>query len=124
MRQRRILGLAGAGGATGLINGLLGIGAGSFLVPLLVFWTGLDEHDAHGTSLATILPTSLASALIYASRNLIDYRVALWAAAGGAVGAYVGARIMHRLSPSFLRRMFAVFLAVAAARMLLAGVLR
>lgn len=122
--KARTLKLGAAGAATGLINGLLGIGGGSFLVPVLVLMLGMDEHEAHGTSLATILPTSCISAAIYASRSLVDFPTAGWAATGGAVGAYIGAKLMRRMSPSFLRRLFAIFLAVAAVRMIFAGAVR
>lgn len=126
-RSRGELGVAtfiALGVVTGLVNGFLGIGGGSFLVPILVFLIGLDEHLAHGTTLAVILPTSAISALIYSTHRLVDYDLAWKAAIGGAVGAFAGALLMEHIAPGLLRRVFAAFLALAALRMLLAGVLR
>ena len=68
------LGLIGL--LTGLINGLLGIGGGTILIPAMVFLLGEEQHVAHGTSLAVILPTALMSTLIYQYNSHIDWVLA------------------------------------------------
>jgi uncharacterized protein len=67
------------------------------MVPLQVIWTRMGEHRAHGTSLAAIVPISLAAALLYyfgGERPEVDLRVAGVMTIGSVVGAYVGARLM------------------------------
>lgn len=106
---------------TGLVNGLLGIGGGTLLVPALAFMIGVDEHRAHGTSLATILPTSAVSAYIYGTNQFLDWQLAWRVALGGTGGALLGAALMGRLSPFLLRRVYAVTIAVIGVRLVLAG---
>ena len=102
MPLSEILGLAGAllaaGLATGLLAGLLGIGGGGILVPVLyeVFGAlGVDDavrmHLAVGTSLAVIVPTSLRSFAAHRARGAVDLdlvrSMALWVVAGVGLGA-------------------------------------
>ena len=102
MPLSEILGLAGAllaaGLATGLLAGLLGIGGGGILVPVLyeVFGVlGVDDavrmHLAVGTSLAVIVPTSLRSFAAHRARGAVDLdlvkSMALWVVAGVGLGA-------------------------------------
>lgn len=104
--------------AAGLVNGLLGVGGGTVLVPALTLWKQVPDHQAHGTTLAVILPTSVASVLVYSQRGYLDWRLALWLAAGGATGSYLGARLLERLSEATLRKVFAVFLILAGLQLL------
>jgi uncharacterized protein len=102
MPLSEILGLAGAllaaGLVTGLLAGLLGIGGGGILVPVLyeVFGAlGVDDavrmHLAVGTSLAVIVPTSLRSFAAHRARGAVDLdlvkSMALWVVAGVGLGA-------------------------------------
>lgn len=103
----------------GLSSGFLGIGGGVFLVPALVFLIGLPEHEAHATSVTTIVPTTLVSALIYAGNKLVNLNLAWQLAVGGVVGGYIGARLMNRCPPLLLRRAYAVFIAAISLKMLL-----
>jgi len=103
---------------TGLVNGTLGVGGGSFLVPVLVLWRRMEEHMAHGTSLAAIGAISAVSAAVYATNRFIDLPLALKVTAGGVIGGYLGARLMALLPAVWLRRIFGLFLAFAAIRML------
>jgi uncharacterized membrane protein YfcA len=103
---------------TGLISGFLGVGGGVFLVPALVFFAGLPEHDAHATSIATILPTTLVSSTVYAAHRLVDPALTAKVTAGAVVGAYLGARLMKRCTPLFLRRSLGALLALASLKML------
>ena len=50
--------LATIGGAGGLLSGLLGVGGGVIMVPLLVLWAGYRQRDAHALSLGAIIPIS------------------------------------------------------------------
>jgi uncharacterized membrane protein YfcA len=102
MPTSELLGLGGAllaaGVVTGLLAGLLGIGGGGILVPVLyeVFGAlGIDDavrmHLAVGTSLAVIVPTSLRSFAAHRARGAVDLdlvrSMALWVVAGVGLGA-------------------------------------
>ena len=101
----------------GLLGGLLGVGGGFVLVPLQVMFARVDQHHAHGTSLAAIIPGALVGALIYyfgSPHPQVDLRFAGLLVVGAAVGAYVGARVMTRIPDRPLRMGFAVVLVAVA----------
>lgn len=111
-----ILGLIGI--ITGLINGLLGIGGGTILIPAMVFLLGERQHIAHGTSLSIILPTAIVSVFVYHTNNHIDWGLALKIAVSGMLGGYLGARLMQYIPAKHLRKLFGIFMAVAGIRMI------
>lgn len=111
--------LLAIGLVTGLVNGLLGIGGGTILIPCMVFLLGISQHQAHGTSLAIILPTALVSAFIYGLNNDLNIRLALQVALGGIAGGYLGARLMNFIPALTLKKFFAVFMFLAGLRMVL-----
>jgi uncharacterized membrane protein YfcA len=91
--------LAATGAVAGILAGLLGVGGGIVIVPVLYYvfaYLGVDEavrmHLAVGTSLATIVPTSIRSALAHRARGSVDGTVfRSWAPcmlAGAVVGAW------------------------------------
>src|SRR5207244_620021 len=55
MSRDRLLKLAAIATAAGAFSGLLGVGGGTVIVPLLIFWLGYGEREATGTSLAAIV---------------------------------------------------------------------
>jgi uncharacterized membrane protein YfcA len=67
------------GGAGGVLSGLLGVGGGIVMVPLLVLRAGYRQRDAHAMSLGAIIPISLASVVTYgaAGEVRVGYAVAL-----------------------------------------------
>jgi uncharacterized protein len=105
--------------AAGGVVGLLGVGASTVVVPALTFWLGVDEHEAHGTTCLVVLPTALVSAWLYARQGHVNWSLALNLGLGGAAGAYIGATwLMPRLSPIWLRRIFATTALAAGWQML------
>ena len=114
------------GVASGLAAGLMGVGGGLINVPALyyVFQTlGYPQehclHMALGTSLAIIIFTSTSSARTHYKKGNLIPRVALTAGVGGVLGALAASLIAVRLSDTILRIAFALFLYLAAARLIL-----
>jgi uncharacterized membrane protein YfcA len=112
-----ILGLIGI--ITGFINGFIGIGGGTILIPAMVFLLEQEQHVAHGTSLAIILPTAIISTIIYHLNNHLDWNLAWKIAAAGIVGGYLGARLMEIIPALRLKQIFGAFMILAGVRMLL-----
>ena len=107
-----------AGLLAGALASALGIGGGVVFVPVLAVVIGLDQALAQGTSLAVIVPTTLIGTYGHARYDRIDWKVVIPVAAGGIVGAIVGAQIALAADPQLLRRLFAALLVVLAARLI------
>jgi len=109
--DRRLLGIGIAGGA---LSGLLGVGGGVIMVPLLVLWAGYGQRDAHALSLGAIIPISLASVLIYGAAGKVRVVDGIALAAGAVVGARLGAGALSRIDERMLKLVFGLFLAAIA----------
>jgi uncharacterized membrane protein YfcA len=109
--------LGAIGLAGGLFSGLLGVGGGVVMVPLLVLWAGYGQRDAHAVSLGAIIPISAAGALAFGAAGEIRVWEALALAAGSIAGAQVGARLLARADERKLKLAFGFLLIVVAATM-------
>src|SRR5437660_12930076 len=89
--------LIAIGGAGGFLSGLLGVGGGVIMVPLLVLWTGFRQREAHAVSLGAIIPISLAGVITYGAAGEIRVGYGLAIAAGSIVGARLGAGLLARI---------------------------
>jgi uncharacterized protein len=114
------------GAFAGVLAGLLGVGGGLVIVPVLSFIfaaQGLPEahilHLALGTSLASIMFTSTSSFWAHHKRGAVDWTVVRRISAGIMVGTFAGSWIAAQLSTRFLKGFFVVFLYYVATQMLL-----
>jgi uncharacterized membrane protein YfcA len=107
-------------GATGgAASGILGIGGGVVLVPLLVTILGMAQHNAQGTTLAMLcLPAGLAAAIQYHQKGFVDWRMAVLLFVGFLAGGYLGGHFAVGLTQRVLQKMFGVVLVALGARML------
>lgn len=110
----------------GLVAGLFGVGGGLLLVPVLVFLfdaqhfpAGSILHLALGTSMATILFTSLASAYKHHQHSAVKWLVVRTITPGILLGTALGALSITFISPRWLGVFFALFVYFAAAQILL-----
>ena len=104
-RQLVAIGILGGG-----LSGLLGVGGGIVMVPLLVFWAGYGQRDAHAMSLGAIIPISIAGIATYGIAGQVRYGSALALAAGSIVGAQFGAGMLARIDERLLKVIFGLFL--------------
>ncbi|MCD2441497.1 sulfite exporter TauE/SafE family protein [Agromyces sp. SYSU K20354] len=110
--------LALIGAAGGLLSGAFGVGGGILMVPLLIVFADMDQRRASATSLAAIVPTAVVGAITYSVNGEVDVIAALFVAAGGIVGGWLGAKLLGRIPLTWLRWMFIGLLVIVAARML------
>ena len=123
-----ILAMVGAGIFGGLIAGLLGVGGGIVIVPVLYFVLGaLDTPEdlkmkiAVATSLATIVITSLSSARSHASRGAVDYGLLRSWAPPVVLGVVVGTVLASFAKGWVLTLVFAVVALLVAINMITRG---
>jgi uncharacterized protein len=109
--DRRLVTIGGAGG---LLSGLLGVGGGLIMVPLLVFWAGYRQRDAHAMSLAAIIPISLAGVITFGAAGQVRIGYAIALTAGSVVGARVGVGLLARLGERPLKIAFGLLTAAAS----------
>lgn len=105
--------------AAGLLSGIIGIGGGLIMIPLLILLLGLDQHTAQGTSLAVMLPPiGILAAMNYYKSGNLNWEYALIIASTFIVGGYFGSKIALQLSPQVLRKVFGVIMLVASLKMI------
>ncbi len=107
-----------AGLVAGVAGGLFGVGGGVVLIPILTGFFHLTQHQAHGTSLAAIGATAIASLVVYGAHANVAWGTAALVAVASVLTARYGARLAARTPTRELRRAFAVFLALVAVRLL------
>ncbi len=101
--------------AAGSFGGLVGLGGGVVMIPLMVGLAGLHQKQAHGTSLVALVFTGIVGAATYASRGRVDLLAAGLLALTATVTARFGARYAHVLPEWKLKRSFGAFLLAVAA---------
>ncbi len=107
----RLLGIFVLATVVGVCSGLVGVGGGILLVPLLVLIFGFEQHRAQGTSLiALVPPTGLFAFLAYYRAHQVDIRVGLLIIPGIVVGGWFGGKLANALNPKRMRMTFAVLL--------------
>ena len=106
---------------TGALGGMLGIGGGLILIPALVYFFGMDQHEAIGTSLAVMLPPiGLFAAYNYYKAGQVNIKYALILAAAFMVGSYFTSKIALTIPENLMRKIFSIFLIFIAIKMFFA----
>ena len=102
----------------GILSGAFGIGGGVIMVPLLVLWFGLTQHQAQGTALAVMLaPVFILAVTRYYAAGNVNVQMAIFIACGFVVGALLGAHLIQGVPDATLKRAFGVFLILIGVKM-------
>lgn len=105
-----------AGALAGAANGLFGAGGGLLLVPLLIGWCGLEEKRAFASSVAIILPLSVASFVAFCLGGGQVLEQAFPYLLGGIVGGLLSARLFRRMPAGWLHRLFGALILYGGVR--------
>jgi uncharacterized protein len=106
--------------AAGVLSGLIGIGGGIIIIPVLVFVFGLTQHQAQGTTLALMVPPiGLLAALQYYKAGDVDLKIAGLICAGFFIGGLFGAKLAMSISDDLLKKVFGGVLFLVALKMML-----
>lgn len=113
--SHRLLKLAAIGTLAGIFSGLFGVGGGTVIVPLLIFWFAYGERLATGTSLAAIVLIGLLGALaqggIYGNVHVLT---GLWLSIPAVIGVVAGTAIQQRIPQRAISLLFAALLVAIA----------
>ncbi len=96
--------------AAGLFGGLIGVGGGVVMIPLMVRLFKFSQHQAHGSSLMALVFTGLAGALTYYLHGSVDFLAAALLTAAAIFTARFGALYANALPEWHLKRAFGCFL--------------
>jgi len=102
----------------GLASGLLGIGGGILVVPIMTFAMAMPIHLATATSMFTMIFTSISGVTEHYMADHISFEYAILIALGTIFGAQVGAYTSKKISGKNLRRIFAIMLIIASIKMI------
>ena len=105
---------AAIGAAAGLVSGLLGLGGGLIMVPLMVSWLGVPLKRALGTSLAAMLAMVIPGTVVHAVLGHVAWLPAIVLSIGAVPGARIGANLALGSRERTLRLAVGSFLLVAA----------
>jgi uncharacterized membrane protein YfcA len=110
----RLLKLAAIATAAGAYSGMLGVGGGGIIVPLLIFWLGYGEREATGTSLAAIVGIAVLAAIGQGLYGNIDLDLGLLIAVPAIGGVIAGTALQQRVPERSISLMFAALLIAIA----------
>ena len=111
----RILSGLGVGAA----NGLFGGGGGMIAVPLLSAQARLNAKQAHATAILVIAPLCLVSAIIYSVNGYFSVQIVIPAAIDNVAGGLVGAALLDKLPPVWVKISFVAVMLAAGIRMVI-----
>jgi uncharacterized protein len=100
----------------GIFSGLMGLGGGAVIIPMLVLVFGFDQKTAHGTSLAMILsPPAFPAIWKYWNDGFVNWRLVMWVLPGMLAGSFLGAKLAVYISQEQLKLVFGLLLIYVAA---------
>lgn len=105
--------------AAGFAGGLLGVGGGFLMTPVLILLFNMPPHVAVATSLFAVTMTSMSSTLYYARRGMIDYYLGMALESASVLGAIVGAHTAIALPGNVIEIGFGLVLGYASIKMAL-----
>lgn len=122
MTTQTILILVIIGLFAGIISGFVGVGGGVVIVPALVFFLGLTQHQAQGTSLfILVMPVGILAVMNYSKTANINWNYGAIIALTFVIGGYFGSKLSLKLSPSVVKLVFGLIMAFVSIKLILSG---
>lgn len=108
-----------AGLMAGFVGGTLGVGGGIIMVPVMVFILGMTQHDAQGTSLATMLaPIGILAVMNYYKAGHVNIKFTIVLMVTFIIGSWFGSKWAINLPAKTLKQIFGVLMIIAATKMI------
>ena len=103
---------------SGILSGIMGIGGGLIIIPILLL-LGVSQHEAQGTSLAIMLPPiGLLAVYNYYKEEMVKWEYAIIIDCTFIIGGYFGSRYAIHLSSEVLRRVFGIVMLAGALKII------
>lgn len=105
--------------AAGIFGGMVGLGGGVIMIPAMIYFLGMTQLEAQGTSLAVMLPpVGLFAVMNYYKSGNLNLKYALLIALAFTIGGYFGSKIALNIPVATVRKIFALAMIAMAVRML------
>jgi uncharacterized membrane protein YfcA len=119
MTLQILLILLAVGLAAGFLSGMVGIGGGIIIVPVLVYFLGFTQHQAQGTTLFMfLLPIGIFGVMNYHKQGFVDYKTALIICTTFVFGSYFGSKLSISLDQKTVKQIFGAIIILLGAKML------
>lgn len=106
--------------AAGFMSGLIGIGGGIIIVPMLVYMLGYQQQMAQGTTLFMFLfPIGILGVMNYYKAGYVDYKSALFICSTFIVGSYFGSKLAISIDQKLIKQVFGAIIVVLGIKMIL-----
>jgi uncharacterized membrane protein YfcA len=106
----------------GILSGFVGVGGGVVIVPALVFFLGIIQHQAQGTSLFVLaMPVVILALMNYAKSNNVNWTYGAVIAATFVIGGYFGSKLSLKLSPGIVKFVFGLIMTYVSIRLVISG---
>ena len=103
----------------GILSGLVGVGGGIVMIPLLIMFLGLTQHQAQGTALFAMLPPiGILAAMNYYKEGFVKWEYAAVMALTFVVGGYFGSKLAISLPDQTVRKVFCVIMLIGAIKLI------
>jgi hypothetical protein len=103
----------------GILSGLVGVGGGIIMIPLLIMLLGLTQHQAQGTALFAMLPPiGILAAMNYFKQGFVKWEYAVVIALTFVIGGYFGSKLSLSLPPQTVRRVFGVVMLIGGFKLI------
>lgn len=104
----------------GILSGMIGVGGGIIIVPALIYFLGMSQHGAQGTSLALMLPPiGILAAMNYYRAGQLNIKYALIISAAFIIGGYLGSKLsLTYFSEAVMKKIFGIIMLTAAIKLI------
>jgi len=103
----------------GFASGMVGIGGGIIIVPALVYFLALSQHQAQGISIGMLLmPVGFMAAFNYYKSGNLNFQYSIIIGLTFIVGAYLGSKVSLQVDEVLMKRIFGVFILLMAIKLI------
>jgi len=120
MTLNQIIILAAIGVVAGFVSGSMGVGGGVIIIPALVFFLGITQHEAQGTTSTVLsIPVALVAAVNYYKSGYVNFKFAFIIILTFVIGGYLGSKFAVSVPEKVLKPIFGGLLLLVGIKMIL-----
>ena len=120
MNANEIITLVAIGLTAGIVSGMLGVGGAIIMIPALVFFMGLTQHQAQGTSLSVrVFPVGFLAFWNYYKQGYVNFRLSVVIMLAFLIGGFLGSWLAVRIPERPLKIFFGILIILLGFRMIL-----